>query len=78
MAHLGRNANVQAEGVSAGWTVTLAGAEGKELERRFNTELAALMIYDASCPDFKINPARFYDDNDAALADMKKLASHAK
>ena len=62
----------------AGWTVTLAGAEGKELERRFNTELAALMIYDASCPDFKINPARFYDDNDAALADMKKLASHAE
>jgi hypothetical protein len=62
----------------AGWTVTLAGAKGKELERRFNTELAAMMIYDASCPGYKINPARFYDDNDAALADMKKLASHAE
>ena len=58
----------------AGWAVTLAGAEGKELEAFYNTELAAMMIYDASDPSFKINPARFYDKNDAALADMKRLA----
>jgi len=58
----------------AGWVVTLAGAEGKELERRFNTELTAMMIYDASCPGYRINPARFYDSNEDALADMKKLA----
>lgn len=58
----------------AGWTVTLAGEAGRKLESFFNTELAAMMIYDASCPGFKINPARFFDDNDVALADMKKLA----
>ena len=58
----------------AGWTVTIAGADGKALERFYNTELAAMMIYDASDPSFKINPARFYDANDAALADMKRLA----
>jgi hypothetical protein len=58
----------------AGWAVTLAGPEGKELEKFFNTELAAMMIYDASCPGYKINPARFYDANEDALADMKKLA----
>ena len=58
----------------AGWVVTLAGKEGKELEKFFNTEFAAMMIYDASCPDYKINPARFYDSNEEALLDMKKLA----
>jgi hypothetical protein len=58
----------------AGWTVTLAGPEGKELEQRFGTCLAAMKIYDASDPGFKINPCRFFDDNEAALADMKKLA----
>ncbi len=59
----------------AGWTVTLAGEAGRKLESFFNTELTAMMIYDASCPGFKIHPARFFDDNDVALADMKKLAS---
>jgi hypothetical protein len=58
----------------AGWVVTLAGEAGKKLEQFFNTELAAMKIYDASCPGFKINPARFYDSNDDALEDMKKLA----
>ena len=57
-----------------GWVVTLAGAEGKALERFYNTELAAMLIYDASAPGYKINPARFYDGNDDALADMKQLA----
>ena len=28
----------------------------------------------ASVPGFKINPARFYDNNEDALADMKRLA----
>jgi len=58
----------------AGWAVTLAGEQGKKLEKFFNTELAAMMIYDASCPGYKINPARFYDSNEDALVDMKKLA----
>jgi hypothetical protein len=59
----------------AGWAVTLAGPEGKALERFYNTPLAAMMIYDASTPmTYRINPGRFFDDNDAALSDMKRLA----
>ena len=41
-------------------------------------ELAAMMIYDASDPSFRINPSRFYDDNEAARADMKRLADAAR
>lgn len=61
----------------AGWVVTLAGAEGKALEAFFNTSLAAMKIYDASCPGFRINPARFFDENDAALEDIRKCAESA-
>jgi hypothetical protein len=57
-----------------GWIVTLAGEAGRNLERFYNWELAAMKIYDASAPGFKINPARFYDSNAAALEDMKRLA----
>jgi len=60
-----------------GWVVTLAGEAGKKLEQFFNTELAAMKIYDASCPGYKINPARFYDSNEAAMEDMRKLAESA-
>jgi hypothetical protein len=58
----------------AGWVVTLAGEEGKALEAFYDTPLAAMMIYDASDPGFKINPCRFFDNNDDALADMKRMA----
>lgn len=61
----------------AGWVVALAGEPGRALEKFFNTELAAMMIYDASDPNYKINPARFHDSNEDALADMKKLAEAA-
>ena len=61
----------------AGWVVALAGEPGRALEKFFNTELAAMMIYGASDPNYKINPARFFDDNEDALADMKKLAEVA-
>lgn len=57
-----------------GWVVTLAGDAGKALERFYNWELAAMMIYDASDPNYRINPAHFYDSNENALADMKRLA----
>lgn len=64
----------------AGWVVALAGEPGRALEKFFNTELAAMMIYDASDPSYRINPARFHDSNKDALADMKKLAevAHSK
>ena len=60
-----------------GWAVTLAGEAGAALEAFYNWELAAMLIYDASDPIFKINPARFYDSNEDALADMKRMAELA-
>jgi hypothetical protein len=57
-----------------GWAIALCGEAGLALQRFYNWELAAMLIYDASDPSFKISPARFYDDNDVALADMKRLA----
>ena len=61
----------------AGWVVTLAGEEGRKLEARFDTLSAAMRIYGASDPNFKINPCRFFDSNEDALADMKRLAEVA-
>ncbi len=56
----------------AGWVVHLAGEAGKDLETRFNTELAAMLIYrESGAP---INPCRFYDSADDALEDMRKRA----
>ena len=60
------------------WVVALAGEAGKKLESFHNTLLAAMLIYDASCPGYKINPCRFFDTNEDALADMKQLAAGAK
>jgi hypothetical protein len=55
--------------------VHLAGEAGKALEAFHNTELAAMLIYLES--GYHINPARFSDTNEAALADMKNLAEAA-
>jgi hypothetical protein len=57
----------------AGWIVALAGADGRKLEQFYNTELAAMLIYRESTGE-RISPARFYDSNEDALADMKRLA----
>ena len=59
----------------AGWVVALAGEAGKKLEEFHNTDLAARLIYAAS--GYNINPARFYDSNETAMADMKRLAGEA-
>ncbi len=56
-----------------GWFVTLAGPEGKRLEDFLGWKVAAMSIYaESGYPE--INPAKFYDDNETALADMKRLA----
>ena len=56
----------------AGWVVTLAGDAGKALEAWHDTALAAQLIYRES--GYPINPNRFYDSNEDAMADMKRLA----
>lgn len=57
-----------------GWVIALAGEAGRKLEEFYHWELAAMKIYDASDPGYKIHPARFYDSNAEALSDMKALA----
>jgi hypothetical protein len=57
-----------------GWVVHLAGEAGYALERFHNTALAAQLIYDASDPNRRFNPGRFYESGEVALADMKRLA----
>lgn len=56
----------------AGWVVTLAGEPGKALESETSTLFAAQQIYKAS--GCEISPVRFFDDNEKAMADMKRLA----
>jgi len=58
----------------AGWVVHLAAEAGKALERFHDTPLAALLIYHASSPDLLVSPTRFYEDNETAMADMRRLA----
>jgi hypothetical protein len=55
-----------------GWAVVLAGDAGKALETFHGTLLAAQLIYRES--GYPINPCRFFDSNEEALADMKRLA----
>jgi hypothetical protein len=55
-----------------GWLVHLAGKKGKALEERFGSLLAAQLIYRES--GYKINPCRFFDSGEDAMADMKRLA----
>jgi hypothetical protein len=57
----------------AGWVVHLAGEAGYALEKFHNWELAAHLIYKESSPH-KVLCARFYDSNDVAMEDIKKMA----
>jgi hypothetical protein len=57
-----------------GWVVTLAGGGGKALEAFHGSLLAAQLIYDASDTTRRFNPCRFFDSNEEAMADMKRLA----
>jgi len=56
----------------AGWAVHLAGEEGYKLEEFHDTCLAAQLIYRES--GYEINPCRFFDGGDEAMADMARLA----
>jgi hypothetical protein len=61
----------------AGWVVHLAGEAGKELEKFFGTCLAAQIIYRESSP-LKVGVNRFFDSNEVAMEDMKRLADAEK
>jgi len=57
----------------AGWVVHLAGEAGYALERFHDTALAAQLIVRQSSP-LHISPTKFYETNEEALADMKRMA----
>lgn len=57
----------------AGWVVHLAGEAGRALEKFHDTPLAAQLIYRESSP-LKVSPPCFYETNEMAMADMKRLA----
>lgn len=57
----------------AGWVVTLAGEAGIELEKKTSTAFAASMIYKASSP-IRVYYPRFFEDNETAMADIKRCA----
>jgi uncharacterized protein YjbI with pentapeptide repeats len=60
----------------AGWVVALAGEAGAAMEYCLGTPAAAALIYIKSDPNLERVPD-FYCDNEAALADMKRLAGAA-
>jgi hypothetical protein len=60
----------------AGWVVTLAGEEGKALEEATSTLHAAMLIYRASDPTWRMSD--FLASNESALNDMKLLAIQGK
>lgn len=62
----------------AGWAVHLAGEPGYALERFHGSALAAQLIYRESDPANPVSPVRFFENNDQALADMKRLAEIEK
>jgi hypothetical protein len=57
--------------------VTLAGEAGRALEEKTSTAFAAMQIYKASSP-IRVSPARFYDPNEAAKADIERCATMEK
>jgi hypothetical protein len=58
----------------AGWVVHLAGNAGKALEKFHDTPLAASLIYYASNPNIPVAMPRFYEDNETAMANIKRCA----
>ena len=61
----------------AGWVVHLAGKAGKAYEKQTSTEFAAKQIYKASSP-IAVSSARFYEDNETAMADIIRCAEEEK
>ncbi len=57
-----------------GWVVTLAGDAGRALEKFHDTALAAFLIYQASSPNLPVRFPRFYETNEEAMADIKRMA----
>jgi len=55
----------------AGWAITLAGVDGKELEQKYGPQCAGTMIYRASTG----RVPHFFASNERALADIREQAA---
>jgi hypothetical protein len=51
----------------------LAGEDGKKLEKLTSCEFAAMLIYKVSS-EIKVNPSKFYVEDDESIEDMKRCA----
>jgi len=56
-----------------GWVVYLAGERGRALALASSTLFAAMMIYKYSSP-IRVNPRRFFDNNEKSMEDIKRCA----
>jgi hypothetical protein len=61
----------------AGWVITLAGKEGRELEEKIGTPAAAYVIYRSSDTDIKAMPD-FYCSDREAMEDIIAYAEREK
>ena len=59
----------------AGWVIWLTGDSGRELEVRLGTNAAAALIVTASCPQLAGRVPDWMATNEAALADIRRLAA---
>jgi len=58
----------------AGWVVHMAGKVGEELEKFYDTPLAALKIYRENS-SIKVGMNEFFKNNEEAMADIKRAAA---
>ena len=61
----------------AGWIVTLAGKEGRDLEVQTSTLFAAMQINKVSS-EIRISPKSFYLNNDLAMKEIEEFAQKEK
>jgi len=57
----------------SGWAIHLAGDAGYALEKATSSLFAGMQIYHASS-EIAVSPVRFFEDNNTAMADMKRCA----
>jgi hypothetical protein len=58
----------------AGWAIHLAGVAGKVLEHCCGSNVAGALIHIASSPALEGKVPNFFASNEAALADIRRLA----
>lgn len=58
----------------AGWAEWLGGQKGKELAAQTSTLFAAQLIFRENAPNIPVPLRKFFQNNEAAMADIKRCA----